>query len=189
MRIVTRMFSLVLVIGFSFVFCVEVLAAEENNNEVDITIEAGEFSLVTSTIQSFGTITLEAEPKKYTTGFDSGFKITDLRGTQKGYRLDVSASQFTQKEENNTLPKGSLMLSPIDGISPNTDISPKKTMSEPTTIDAEGAVTIAKAPGGEGMGVFAITFPEEALSLTVDATTAKIGTYTSTLTWSLIQAQ
>lgn len=162
--------------------------ADTQTNDVDITVKGGEFSLKTSSIESFGDITLKANPETYKTSFNSKFTTKDLRGTHAGWRLDVSASPFDNG--NHKLPNGSLSLDPIskiDRVGTGSGGSPTKSMNSNTVID-DGKVEVAKAASGAGMGVFDITFPNNALSLVVDATTAKSGSYESTLTWDLVQA-
>lgn len=162
--------------------------ADTKSNDVDITVQAGEFSLSTSDIDSFSDITLEAEPQTYSTSFASAFTTKDLRGSQAGWRLDVSASPFATADHQ--LPLGSISLdtiSKIERVGEGTGAPPTISMAHRIVID-EGAVEVAKADVGTGMGVFNITFPDDALSLVVDATTAKTGTYKSTLTWDLVTA-
>src|SRR5690625_2133045 len=52
----------------------------------------------------------------------------------------------------------------------------------------DGSVKVLSASAGKGRGEFDFKFPSNALTLNVDASTAKSGTYTSTLTWDLVQA-
>lgn len=162
--------------------------ADSKTNDVDITVKSGEFSVKVPSIDSFGDITLKATPTTYKTSFKDKFTVKDLRGTHDGWRLDVTASQFSSGDHK--LPKGSLTLKPIskiDRVGTGSGDSPKVSMSSNEVID-DGTVEVAKATSGGGMGVFDLTFPKDALSLTVDATTAKTGTYESTLTWDLVQA-
>lgn len=164
------------------------------SNNVDITIKSGEFSLATPDIHSFGEVELKAEPQTYSTSFKDKFTVKDLRGTQAGWRVDVSATQFS--DGTNKLPKGSLSLAPVENIQrvgTGQGGLPTKAMTSNKVID-NGAVAVIKADPGTGMGVFDFTFPSNALSVVVDATTAKVSgdtnstKYTSTLTWNLVQA-
>lgn len=166
--------------------------ATTKTNDVSVTIEGGDFSLATSNIQSFGTVELKSSSQTYKTSFENKFTVKDLRGTQAGWRVDVSASQFT--DGVNTLPKGTLSLEPVSNISRvgiGQGASPEKAMKANTIID-DGTVAVVKANAGSGMGVFDFTFPTDALSIVIDPTTTKLNgastTYTSTLTWDLVQA-
>ena|SRR5690625_166248 len=164
------------------------VSADTQSNDVDIEIEGGEVSLETSAIETFGTIVLEATPQTYETSFENDFTVTDLSGTHEGWRVDVSASHFLNGED--ILPEGSLSLDPVSNIErvgTGYGSLPVKSMETNTIIDS-GTNTVVEAEEGSGMGVFDITFPTDALSLTVDATIAKAGEYESTLTWDLISA-
>lgn len=180
----------ILGLAMSFSLITEALA-DTKTNDVSITVNGGEFSLTTPTIKPYGDITLQATPQTYKTSFNGKFTVKDIRGTQEGWRLDVSASQLSGGAGGvNKIPKGSLSLQPISTISRvgvGSGAAPTKVMLTNTAID-NGAVVVAKASAGTGMGVFDITFPTDALSLVVDATTAKAGSYSSTLTWNLVQA-
>lgn len=133
----------------------------------------------------FGTIELKSNPETYETGFVDKFTVTDLRGTQAGYNLQVSAGAF--ESAGHTLPTGSLTIDPLTNIERVGDglgEGPVSSLTATTIID-EGSVEVLSAPAGDGAGIFDITFDSDALGLTVDATTAKIGSYETTLTWDL----
>ena len=182
-----KLFIVSLVAMLSMFFATGALA-DTKTNDVDVTIQAGEFSLATPSIKSFGNITLQSTPQTYKTSFDGKFTVKDLRGTQAGWRLDVEASQFTNGAS--TLTVGSLSIEPISNITrvgTGSGELPTVSMNSNQVID-DGKVEVARAKAGTGMGVFDITFPTDALSLVVDATTAKVGTYESTLTWNLVLA-
>lgn len=161
-------------------------------NEVSLTIKSanigvGGLDLVTSPVQNggFGEIELEANPKTHYASFQKDFTVKDLRGTHEGWLLTVEASQFDNGSHK--LPKGSLTLDgvkEIKRVGQGSSQMPKKELSQTTVID-NGAVKVANAKTGTGMGVFDISFDNNALGLTVDATTAKVGNYKSTLTWNL----
>ncbi len=184
-----KFFATGLVLVVSLTMATGVFAdTKTKTNDVDINVQAGEFSVTTSNIDSFGSITLDATPQTYQTSFEKEFTVKDLRGSQDGWRLDVEASPFTSGA--NTLPKGSLTLDPIfeiNRVGTGSGNPPTKSTTTNVVID-DGKIEIARAGAGEGMGVFEITFPNDALSLVVDATTAKVGTYESTLTWTLVTA-
>lgn len=166
--------------------------ADTKTNNVDVTIESGEFSLATSNIVSFGKVKLKETPQTYNTSFGGKFTVKDLSGRQVGWRVDVSATQFS--DGTNKLPKGTLSLSPVSTIKrvgTGQGALPVPATTTNKIID-DGAVTIVKANAGSGMGVFEFEFPQNALSIVVDPTTAKLNSenavYTSTLTWDLVQA-
>lgn len=189
-------FGLTAVLALSF--GTSSFAADTNTNKsnaVNVTVNSGEFSVATSDINSFGGITLSDQPKTYTTAFKNKFTVKDLTGKQAGWRLDVSATQFS--DGTSQLPKGSLSIAPVQTISrvgTGSGNLPVSALSSNKIID-NGAVTVVRATQGTGMGVFHLTFPSQALFAVIDATTAKVNNnetnqsnYVSTLTWNLVQA-
>lgn len=174
----------------------------------DFNLVGGTLELETSPIVSFGDLELTAQPKTHKTSFEESLNVIDATGLQRGWRVDVSASQFAVVEpdggfasgtEAHELPVGSLSLAPLDDISRvgvGSGNLPSNTVDRLSLID-DGAVKIAEAGVGEGMGEFDLAYAEDSLSLVVDSTTAKldevnypsgITPYEATLTWNLIQA-
>lgn len=165
-----------------------VFAAETQTNDLNVKIQSGGYSLQVPTVEPIDNIVLKDNPETYNTSFDQGIVIKDLSGSQEGWRLDVAASQLDNGGYK--LPKGSLVLSPLKSVNrvgTGSGNFPTNSMSSNMIIDS-GAVEVAKAVQGSGMGVFALEFPEDSLALTVDSTTAKVGNYNSVLTWNLVQA-
>src|SRR5690625_3647718 len=175
----------------SLSFTTGALASDEGvtkSNDVSVTIESGGFHLETSSIDDFEKVTLNKDEKTYKTSFKDKFTVTDLRGSHDGWRLDVSASTFSNGDHE--LPKGSLTLEPVsnvEGVGSGYVDLPSVSMDSNKVID-DGSVKVLSASAGKGMGEFDFKFPSNALTLNVDASTAKTGTYTSTLTWDLVQA-
>lgn len=142
-------------------------------------------------IQPFPTIVLQDQPKAYKTSFTSSINIKNYYPeTGKGWRLDVSASQFKLVGEQYTLPKGTIRLEPlssIERVGEGLGSLPTKGITQKTVID-NGKVTVANATSGNGIGEYKLTFPQNALEIVIDPTTAKRGRYQSTITWELVQA-
>lgn len=167
------------------------------SNDVNLTIESGGLHLKTSDITDFESVTLGTKEQVLKTSFKDKFNVQDLRGTQAGWKLQVSASQFTA-DADKVLPKGSLALTGVSKVtqkgvgSLGTPTAPQKSFTDSKTID-EGAVTVVDAGKGTGMGEFDIDQTVDGLAVTVDASSAKVAlegstTYTSTLTWDLVEA-
>lgn len=152
-----------------------------NQQDVNIEILGDGLSLETSPIQSFGNIALKGEPKTHKTSFESPIKIKDLRGTHEGWTLSVQASQFTN-EKGYKLPKGSMTLDGVKTVNGESEINVH--LNQTTIID-DGSVIVAHANEGQGMGAVELIFNDDAIGLTIDPATAKLGTYTSTITWTL----
>lgn len=174
----------------------------------DLSLIGGDLSVSVPTISRFGNIVLKTQPKTYLASFASPINVRDLTGTQQGWRLDVSAQPFTVVTPEGgfapgtsafKLPNGSLSLTPltkIERVGTGQGELPVNNLSSQTILD-DGPVTVASAAPGTGMGEFNLTFPIDALSLTVDATTARtdivnyskdLTPYESTLTWNLVSA-
>lgn len=185
--------SLATVLGLTAVTGVS--ANEVKTNEVNITITAPEvaFDLQVPNIKDFGTIELKATPQSYTTGFKSdskspngNFGIIDLRGTHAGWNLTVQASTFENKSTGHKLPTGSLTLGgQVEGVSLGSSPDPGIKSIARTAIDDGAALSVERFEPGSGMGQFDYKFADDALEITVDSKTAKVGTYSSTLTWTL----
>lgn len=178
-----------------------------HQNTVNFSIGGGELTLETSPINTFGDIELKAEPETHFTGFEGAFQVQDLRGTQEGWNVTVQSSVFKVVEpeagyavgtDGFELPNGSLSLSPIAGIDRvGTGIGdlPTGLQTEYQVID-DGAIDVISADVGAGVGVFDFSFAaDEALSLVVDSTTAKVdnvnypdGTtpYEATVQWNIV---
>lgn len=183
-------------------------AAENAERDIDASILKGDLTLNAPTNDSFGDVLLENKPQNVSTRLNSAVQVSDLRGTQEGWRLDVSATQFEIVEpsggfkegtSSSKLPNGSLSLSTVDSIERVGTGSSKMPVSFQTTkkILDDGALTIAKANEGEGMGTFNIIFDQQAYELVVDATTAKVDMvnypngktpYKSIVNWNLVSA-
>lgn len=189
--------TMVLMLAFLMLFGMVAQASNlKQEDDVDIQVRAGEFSLKSLDINNFGEIILKEDIEQYSTSFVAGdFIVKDLRGTQAGWRIDLNASQFTSQDNPEiTLPKGSLTL---DGVSQLARVGgsahgstgiPGSKLAETLMID-NGSIEIMKANQGTGMGVFSFKFPKDALTISIDPVTAISGqTYVSTLTWDLIQA-
>src|SRR5690554_5143810 len=161
--------------------------ADTQQEDISVNIHPGELSLEVPEVLDFGEITLTSEPEDYLTGFDGVFNIKDLTGTQSGWRLDVSSTTFSIIEPDGgfasgtdaySLPEGTFALAGVDTIERVGDgvgVLPSILLSDLTVID-NGVISVAEASEGTGMGEFDLSFPTEALQVTIDATTAKVDT-------------
>lgn len=182
--------------------------ADTGEQKAGFEIEGGDLTLQVADINDFGKVHLDGTSKVVTTSFTDSFKVTDARGTGEGWRLDVSSTQFEVVEPDggfaegttaNILPVGTLSLSPLETIEQvgiGESILPTSMLSAASIID-DGSVSVAKADIGEGMGEFDLTFGQDALSVALDPSTAKIDKvnypdsstpYEATVTWNLVSA-
>lgn len=195
------MFKRLLSIGLVGVLSVgmmttSVFAADDNSktatNDVSVNISSGGLELKTPEIINFEDVVIKSEKETYYTGFnsngetDGNVRVSDLRGTAQGWNVKVKATQFANGSAHQ-LPKGSLAINGVKGIvalDGTTNNMPTSELSETDILD-DGDVLIANANKEHGLGVYDIQFNDDVLGLTVDAKTAKTGSYTSTLTWTL----
>lgn len=183
--------GIVAMLGMSMITGVSADTPINKANDVDVTIKApnsgvGGLKLETAGIKSFGNIELEPTAKTYQTDFSDKFEVQDLRGTHAGWSLDVAASQF-ENATGDFLPKGTLTLE-RDGKVTTSGNSELPIFTKGRVAIDDGKVNVLDAPKnlkGSGAGVFDVEFTEDALEITVDATTAKAGKYESTLSWEL----
>lgn len=189
--------SLVAALSLGFM-STSALAADDDtqvkSNDVSITIESGGLHLTTPNIIDFGTKGLTGNNEVYKTKLGGVLKIEDFRGNHAGWNLTAQASQF-KNEDDYELPKGSLSISGPSTVTtenaqgvPTVDgyqsPAPDKELKELTVVD-DSAVSIIGASAGNGAGTYNVDLGDNSLELTVDPTTAKKGTYTSTVTWTL----
>jgi len=157
----------------------------EQTNQINASIINGDLLLDPVAMEDFEDIPLSPEASTHYASITAPLKVTDARGTNEGWSLNVSATPFASVDH--ALPAGSLTLKGVESItatSTTPGVVPSNTLSATTVID-DGSVVVAEALNGEGAGVFEIAFPQDALGLTVDPGTAEIGDYSSTVTWTL----
>lgn len=176
--------------------------------DVELSIEGGELKFESvPNVNSFGTVQLTPDIQTVTTGFDGDVRVTDARGTGEGWRMQVQATQFQEVEPAGgfvggtsalTLPVGSLSIAPVESImqvSSGTTVLPTSAISSDQVIDNGSAVTVVSAGTDEGMGMFDITFPTDALLLVLDPAVKMVDVvnyngqptpYKSTLTFTLV---
>lgn len=169
--------------------------------DLDMNLVGGYLTLKASPVQTFGDIFLEKDVKKYNTSFNTPFNVKDLRGTGEGWRLDVSSTQFEilSPDSNYKLPVGSLTIDPLEDIIDKGNaetILPVKGYTSNNVLD-DGTFTVAHAKEGTGLGDFQLEFPEDAISVVIDPTKAKIDPknfpdgktpYKAVVSWDLVDA-
>lgn len=113
----------------------------------------------------------------------AGWPLADLRGTNAGYVVQVTASDSTV---NGNPDAGSLLalnLAPVepDPVGANANTAP--TPSAPVDLDPTEEQTILSAAIGEGQGTWTVPAAADSLDVTIPAT-ALAGAYASTLTYT-----
>lgn len=163
--------------------------ADTKTQDVDVTINGGGLHLTVPNIKKVHDINLTEHREVADIELDGGISIKDLTGTQAGWRLEVSATPLERTSDQYKLPTGTLGISAPEniGVVGNLGVQPyPEIMTQGATID-NGNVTVASAKEGEGMGHYRIDFRNNMVFFVgVDATSAKEGTYESTITWNLV---
>lgn len=191
MKRVSQLMLVAIMLLVSFPFVGDVFA-ETQTQDLEVNIQSGGMSLKVPNTVSISDITLKKEVDSFKIGFDGNVVINDLRGSQAGWRLNLSATPLTEVETGHQLPIGSLLTAPTAKINSTTigyDANlPTVLNAYPYQIDGD-PVPFSRAEPNTGMGSFEISFdPGEALLLSISAATAKEGTYQSTITWDLVSA-
>ena len=114
------------------------------------------------------------------------FDIIDASGSGSGWKVNVSATQFSQGGTTpNLLTTGALKLtsSPtITALDDNSDAAANIVKAQPASIDGSD-VKLLSAPAGEGQGSYQVAALP--LELTLKPSEVYAGTYNSTVTVTL----
>jgi hypothetical protein len=156
--------------------------------DTDVTV-TGSGAAATITSPSFGAsftgVTLDGTRKTTSTSVGD-WSVTDARGTGQGWQVKVSATTpSTGGGTPHTMPNATLVLGAPTAAADDALMDPS---GAPATAGGDilaGAVTVADAESGEGMGKWDFTQGASDLTLTVPPD-VYAGTYTTTLTVDLI---
>lgn len=177
---------------------VDRMGNESSGVAIDITTKSGVFELTAPNIQSFSNALLNGWKQIIETSFAGNIKIADNTGTGNGWNVTVAATPFKEVGGREyTLPSHSLVLQKPSGILVTSGDAMKLPTIQnggPWVIDGGDAVKLVFANPGYGIGSYEITFPSDALELTIqpenvliDQTNYPLGTpYTSTLTFTVV---
>lgn len=149
----------------------------------------GTLTITNPLVADFAGVTLDGTAQTRTATL-AGFSVTDSTVPGAGWNVTVQATQFKEYAAGayvaggKTLPAGSLTM-PAPTVTANGTSSPPPTIQAgaPWAIDAAGAVKIASAAVGEGLGQY--DFSAVALSLTAPPS-AYARTYRSDVTVSAV---
>lgn len=152
-------------------------------------LAAGSLTITNPLVADFAGVTLDGTAQTRTATL-AGFSVTDSTVPGPGWNVTVQATRFTEYSAGayvaggKTLPAGSLTM-PAPTVTANGTSSPPPTIQPgaPWAIDTAGAVKIASAAVGEGMGQY--DFGAVTLSLTVPPN-AYARTYRSDITVSAV---
>jgi hypothetical protein len=159
--------------------------AADSSSETQVVLTAGSSLDITEPeVGDFGTLVLDGTAKEATAAV-SNLRVTDPRGTGEGWHVTVQATQFTDQATLRTLPLHSLSMATPSVARHDSTSSGLPTLQDgPYYIDDTGAVRIASAAVGDGMGSYDFTEGAD-LTLSVGAD-AHAGVYTTTVIVSVI---
>lgn len=164
---------------------------EEPQNPDDVTGNTGPLTIDYASSLDFGSHDIEVAAQTYTlqTPETPYVQVSDRRGTQEGWELNVQASNFTL-DGVNTLDGAALSFGQGD-VRSNLD---QPLEAEPTTYPVQTLVTggdaqtVTSADAGEGIGTWLTVWDNNEVELFIPQGAASPGTHTSTLTWTLTDA-
>ena len=153
--------------------------------QTQVVLTAGSSLDITEpTVGDFGTLVLDGTAKQATATV-TNLRVTDPRGTGEGWHVTIQATQLTDQATLRTLPLHSLSMATPGVARHDSTSSGLPTLQEgPYYIDDTGAIQIASAAVGDGMGSYDFTQGAD-LTLSVGAD-AHAGTYTTTVIVSVI---
>ena len=164
-----------------------IVATDEST--ATVIFEGGDITLDQVASFNFGSHAIAGSTQIHpSTDDDATIQITDLRGTAEGWDLNVSLSAFTLVDGDDTLDGAYIEISGviIDGINGTVGDAPTSDASATLEIASDGVETdILNAVTGSGSGVWAATWGETDATLIVLPGSAKAGSYSADLTWSL----
>lgn len=135
----------------------------------------------------FDTHKLEGKEKTYTSVVEnSNIQVTDKRGDEAGWNVQVSQTLFKDVTDNKKILKGTKLVLPNGKLKTSgTNVSLAPIMN---TIEVnEMPNVLINAAKGSGAGTWADILDKNEIKLTIPAGN-KIGEFVSTVTWSLMDA-
>ena len=169
-----------LVVVFTMALAMSVAVAVDR----DVTINAGSLTLVSPTLATFAPVTLTGATQTDTLSA-SGGTITDATGTGSGWTLKIGATQFVNGAR--ALSRGSFKLTSVPGMtlidSSSSAIADIDVVAANGDVDQVTPITVFTSGTDEGMGSYNIG--EHQFTLTLLPKETFVGTYTSTITYTL----
>lgn len=135
----------------------------------------------------FNTHKLDGKEQVYTSAVaNSNIQVSDKRGEEAGWNVQVSQTEFKDMKDATKKLKGTKLVLPVGTLKTagtNVSLAPEVYSVE---VNAN-PVVVMNAAKGAGAGTWANIFDKEEIKLTVPAGNKK-GEYMSTVTWSLMDA-
>lgn len=134
----------------------------------------------------FSTHKLDGQQQVYTSVVEnSNVQVTDKRGDEAGWHVQVSQTPFVDKLDSTKVLKGTTLILPAGVVKSAGNISVAPTVNA-VEVNADLA-TLMSAAKGSGAGTWRTVFDKDEVKLTVAAGNKK-GEYMSTVTWALMDA-
>ena len=134
----------------------------------------------------FSTHKLDGKEQVYTSVVEnSNIQVTDKRGEEAGWNVQVSQTPFRDMIDETKVLKGAKLVLPAGTVKAEGNISLAPTVRS-VEINADLAV-LMNAATGSGAGTWRTVFDKDEIKLTVPAGNKK-GEYMSTVTWTLMDA-
>lgn len=170
----------------TFTFVVEDHAGNQTSKTITINNIDKSISFEKPTIYSFDDVTLSDQRTVFTTDI-TPIIIEDWRDEENHWKLHVFASPLKRINDNYSLPNGSVRIQPFSQITriEGNGVLPNQKITSTQVID-NGTVDLLEASNSRGK--YQAAFPTGALEIVIDPTTAKPGTYQTTITWELVFA-
>lgn len=180
-------------IGGSQVFAAD---PEPKTTEGNVTFNAGDLSLQNAgeTI-TFGDadgvdITTNAQTIDATT--DMALSVSDLTGAHAGWHVTAQATDFENKDDNSIKLQGTKITLPVITAttdSESTAAAPGNAGEMPEAVEITpggDAANVLSAAAGTGEGLWTLSWPEASDPIQLYVPTALAGTFTSTITWTVV---
>ncbi|MDR2933177.1 MAG: WxL domain-containing protein [Oscillospiraceae bacterium] len=161
---------------------------DQGQTQASITFTGGELKLNSVPVIDFGTHDISNELKEYAAeSVTPVIQVGDLRGNGNGWDLVVTLSPFTLSDAGGpTLQAAAIKIAnPVVSAVNGTIGAPPVAVTDVEITSDSTDTPVWKAAGGEGMGVWNLTWKADDTKLVVKPGTARQGTSTATLNWSL----
>ena len=187
-----------IIIATGILFGVALSPAQANNDTVDATVTAGNLTANGTTPKNMTSVALDGATAKASTGTPAPWTITNARGTNAGWSLSVSATNFvsaagTVDTVARTLPSENLTITPgtiTAGI--GSDPAP---VADAVTLPAQGqpaATLVSVTSLGKGTytltPTFSLNVPANAFRSNFSAAVGStaVNPYVSTVTFTIV---
>jgi len=158
-------------------------------SDATVTFEKGELKFIKTPSLAFGTHAIPASPASYKAENSSSIVLTisDARGTNSGWEVQASLTDFVNATKSITNTEIRLKSASVSAESGTTGTAP--TTSDITLTSNGGDVKVFEAETGSGAGTWSVTWTNDNTELHLNAVSGiEAIQYTATLHWKLVSA-